>query len=103
MSSPVNIFIEALKSLTSRVLVERQRDYLLVLFNVDSKEITLCFRKGQYTSVYYAKLALTSDLLSLDCTELEYSPHGLYVFSENPVNLAESVIKKAKILAMRSS
>jgi len=102
MRSPVELFTETLRSHSNRVLSERQDSYTLVVVSIDNRDVVLCLSKGHYTSTYYVKLALTDDLNSLDCVELEYSPQGLYVFSEDPVSLAENAIKKAKILVKRS-
>jgi hypothetical protein len=102
MSSPQDVLVEVLRSHSSRVLTERQRDYLLILFSVDNRDVVLCFKKGYYSNVYYAKLGLAESLMSLDCSELEYSPLGLYAFSNSPSQLAEIAIKKARILVARS-
>lgn len=101
MSSPVDLFISALRARSNRVLSEKQGDYTLVVASIESRDVVFCFKRGSYSNVYYAKIALAEELSSLDCTELEYSPLGLYVFAENPTTLAENAIKKARALLGR--
>jgi len=103
MSTAVEFFINTLKSHSKKVLVEKQRDYLLVIASINGKDVILCFKRGFHANTYYVKLALAEDISTLECPELEYSPLGLYVFSENPAILAETAIRKARLLVERSS
>jgi len=103
MSTDVDLFINTLKSHSKKVLVEKQREYLLMVASINGKDVILCFKKGLHADIYYVKLALVEDLPVLECIELEYSPLGLYAFSENPAILAENAIKKARLLMERSN
>lgn len=95
-------FVKALSQRVSKVLRERVGKYTLLLTEVSDSKIVMCFKEGA-TGVYYVKVMLERDLSSLNCREAEYSPHGLYAFSKNPVDLATKAYEKAMELVNRAT
>lgn len=98
----VEEFIRELGKRAGRLVRERENGYMLLVAEIMGKRVLFCFKEG-YTGYYYAKIVLESDLSSLSCREAEYSPLGLYAFSESPAELAKKSYEKAAILTTRSS
>jgi hypothetical protein len=88
----MNTFFNILSKNLDRITRENQGSYLLILGEVKGKKIAICTKKGEHS--IYAKITLEELLSSLDCREVEYNPHGLYVFAETEEELAEKTISK---------
>lgn len=88
--------VGALKQAFRKSFHEVQGSYILVTGELDEgSRIVVCATDG------YAKVVLYEDVLSLDCREIEYEPHGLYAFSEDPEELVKKVVLKAVSLSLR--
>lgn len=85
----------------TRIIREKQDNYLLIVVSIESVKTIICFKQGHFT--YYAKIVLEKDLESLDCREAILSPYGLYVFSSKIEDLVDKIAGKAKILVSRST
>lgn len=92
-------FIRKLSNRTGRVISEREADYLLVLTSVEGVNVVICLRESNRG--YYAKVILEKNLSFISCREAEYSPLGLYAFSQNIDELFEKVYSKVTYLIER--
>lgn len=93
-------FIKKISSRTGRIISERENEYLLVLTRLGEENVVICVRERDYG--FYAKVILERDLTIINCSEAEYSPLGLYVFSRNIDELVDKTYVKILYLVNRS-
>jgi hypothetical protein len=93
-------FIKKISSRTGRTISERENEYLLVLTSLGDENIVICVREGDYG--FYAKVILERDLAIINCSEAEYSPLGLYIFSRSIDELVDKTYAKILYLVSKS-
>jgi len=76
----------------SRVIVEEQGLYTLLLLSRNEEEYIVCISRG--SEYIYGKIARADTMPWLDCRELEYDPRGLYVFARDPREFVEKTLVK---------
>jgi len=76
----------------SRVIVEEQGPYTLLLLSRNEEEYIVCISRGD--EYIYSKIARADTVSWLDCRELEYDPRGLYVFARDPREFIEKTLAK---------
>lgn len=96
-----NRFIEELRKKVDRIIYEREGEYTLAIVDMYGERLLICATNGE-TGYFYAKVALERDVTSISCREIMYSPIGLYVFSEDPIGLAEKSYSKSLALIRRA-
>ncbi|ADV64976.1 hypothetical protein [Desulfurococcus mucosus] len=83
---------EELSKYFSRVVSEEQGPYVFFLVSGRDAEYVICVRKAE--EYLYGKVVKADKVSGFNCREIEYEPHGLYVFAKEPGGLAEKILLK---------
>ncbi|MEM1695703.1 MAG: hypothetical protein QXS14_04870 [Desulfurococcaceae archaeon] len=87
--------VSLVKRNLSKAVYEKQGRYTLIVGEFNGVKVVVCLAEN------YAKVMLEEDVPTLNCREAEYSPAGLYAFSEKPENLASRIAEKISTLVSR--
>ncbi|MEM4528441.1 MAG: hypothetical protein QXS23_04555 [Desulfurococcaceae archaeon] len=93
----IDVLLEQLKRRYTKVISERQGDYVLVILTHNNAEFALCINNAK-SEYLYGKMISIEKLHIFDCEELELSPHGLYIYAKTPEEFIEKLPVKLKYL-----
>jgi len=99
----INQLVAELSKRFAKVVQEQQgRMWMLTLYDSGEPKYVLCLSTGMEGYVY-GKLTLLEKTTTLNCVDALYSPLGLYIFAENPLEFVEKLRSKLKLLHAQSS
>ncbi len=92
---------ESLKLLgATKVKKIKQRECTLLVVEIEGEIYLISLAKGGMTDNYVCKIVPSTKVSNWSCTDLEYSPYGLYVLANNVNALVSKVVNKLQLLML---